>query len=69
MAAIFKVSYVVAGEEHPGAIMNTETRPNKGDFVRLGSDDFVVEEVIDLIPSRGDFHYLHATVRPPENEN
>ncbi len=66
MAATFKVSYVVAGEEHPGAILNTETRPRQGDLVRLGSDDFVVEEVIELIPPRGDFYYLHATVRPPD---
>lgn len=69
MASIFKVSYVVAGEEHPGAIMNTETRPRRGDLIRLGSDDFIVEEVIDLIPPRGDFHYLHATVRPPDERN
>ncbi|MDF1501131.1 MAG: hypothetical protein P1P76_11745 [Anaerolineales bacterium] len=64
MATIFKVSYVVAGEQHPGAILNTETRPRRGDHVRLGARDFVVEEVIDLIPPRGDFHYVHATVRP-----
>jgi tRNA(Glu) U13 pseudouridine synthase TruD len=66
MATIFKVSYVVAGEQHPGAILNTETRPQTGDRVRLGSDDFVVDEVIDLMPPRGDFQYLHVTVRPPE---
>ena len=65
MATIFKVSYVVAGEQHPGAILNTETRPHTDDRVRLGSDDFVVDEVIDLMPPRGDFQYLHATVRPP----
>jgi hypothetical protein len=34
----------------------------------LGAQDFVVEEVIDLIPPRGDFQYLHATVKPPEDE-
>jgi hypothetical protein len=68
MATIFKVSYVVAGEEHPGAILNTAARPERGDHVRLGSRDFVVEEVIDLIPPRGDFEYLHATIRPPDEE-
>jgi hypothetical protein len=68
MATIYKVSYVVAGEKHPGAILNTESRPVRGDLVRLGAQDFVVEEVIDLIPPRGDFQYLHATVKPPEDE-
>ena len=67
MTTIYKVSYVVAGEQHPGAILNTEARPGRGDHVRLGAREFVVEEVIDLIPPRGDFHYLHATVRPSEN--
>ncbi|MGD8731353.1 MAG: hypothetical protein PVI81_00595 [Anaerolineales bacterium] len=65
---IYKVSYVVAGEEHPGAILNTETRPTPGDLVRLGSEDFIVDEVIDLIPPRGDFHYLHVTVKSPDDE-
>lgn len=64
MSAIYKVSYVVAGENHPGAILNTSKRPKEGDSVKLGKERFTVVEVIDLIPSRGDFHYLHATVRP-----
>jgi hypothetical protein len=63
MAAIYKVSYVVSGEEHPGAILSTESRPKKGDQVTLGSRDFTVIEVTDLIPSKGDFHYLHATLQ------
>ena len=63
MAAIYKVSYVVSGEDHPGAIMNTESRPEKGDQVTLGSKLFTVIEAIDLIPSKGDFHYLHATLQ------
>jgi hypothetical protein len=69
MATIFKVSYVVSGEDHPGAILNTEERPKPGDHVNLGSSEFVVEEVIDLIPPRGDFHYLHATVRPSDEDH
>ncbi len=63
MADIFKVSYVVSGEDHPGAIMNTDTRPKKGDLVKLGSKKFKVVEVIDLIPPKGEFHYLHATLQ------
>jgi hypothetical protein len=63
MAAIYKVSYVVSGEDHPGAILNTETRPKKGDHIKLGRKEFKVVEVIDLVPPRGEFHYLHATLQ------
>ena len=62
MPAIYKVSYVVSGEDHPGAILNSETPPHQGDVISLGSSDFEVIEVIDLVPPRGDFHYLHATL-------
>ncbi len=64
MVAIYKVSYVVTGEDHPGAILNTEKCPFPGDLVRLGSREFQVEEVIELIPPRGEFHYMHATLKP-----
>ena len=62
MPAIYKVSYVVSGEDHPGAILNSETSPHQGDVISLGSNDFEIIEVIDLVPPRGDFHYLHATL-------
>jgi len=62
MPAIYKVSYVVSGEDHPGAILNSDKSPHQGDVISLGSTDFKVIEVIDLVPPRGDFHYLHATL-------
>ncbi len=62
MPSIYKVSYVVPGEDHPGAILNSGTPPHKGDVISLGSSDFEVIEVFDLVPPRGDFHYLHATL-------
>jgi len=62
MPAIYKVSYVVLGEDHPGAILNSEAPPRQGDVISLGPRDFEVLEVIDLVPPRGDFHYLHATL-------
>jgi hypothetical protein len=68
MAAIYKVSYVVSGEAHPGAILNTGRRPKKGDLVTLGTRPYQVVEVIDLIPPRGEFRYLHATVKPAESK-
>jgi len=61
---IYKVSYVVVGKPHPGEIVNLDTPPRVGDLVHLGSELFEVIEVIDLIPSRGDFAYLHVTCQP-----
>ncbi len=64
MAPVYKVSYVVAGEEHPGAILNADQPPRVGDQVTLGNRRFVILEVVDLLPARGDFRFLHATLRP-----
>ena len=66
--AVFKVSYVVSGTSHPGAIRNQDHRPVPGEIVRIG--DVVVEviEVLDLVPPRGGFHYIHATCRLSEPE-
>jgi hypothetical protein len=64
MSAVYKVSYVVTGEEHPGAILNIDQQPKVGDHVHLGEREFVVVEIVDLMPARGDFHFLHATLRP-----
>lgn len=65
MPAIFKVSYVVIGEEHPGAILNTEKEPRVNDVVRIGERAFRVVEVQELIPPHGDFHFLHASLKAP----
>ncbi|HKZ54240.1 MAG TPA: hypothetical protein VJ123_02085 [Anaerolineales bacterium] len=64
MAAIYKVSYVIPGEDHPGAIVNTEEKPTVGDQIQLGDRQFVIVELIDLMPARGEFHFLHATLKP-----
>jgi len=64
MAPVYKISFVVTGEDHPGTILNTDHAPKAGDQIELGGRKFIVLEVLDLIPSRGEFHYLHATVRP-----
>ncbi|MBE9507808.1 MAG: hypothetical protein IMY86_07130 [Chloroflexi bacterium] len=63
---IYKVSYVVVGKPHPGAIANVDTPPRVGDQVELGDELFEVIEVFDLVPPRGDFAFLHATCRPVE---
>jgi hypothetical protein len=62
MAAIYKVSYVVTGEDHPGAILNVDHMPEVGEKVELGRRRFVVVEVFELVPPRGEFHFLHATL-------
>lgn len=61
---IYKVSYVVVGARHPGAIVNRDTPPQVGEIVDLGKMRFEVVEVADLIPPQGDFAYLHVTLRP-----
>ncbi|MCK4315410.1 MAG: hypothetical protein KAX24_06540 [Anaerolineae bacterium] len=61
---IYKVSYVVLGKPHLGVIVNLDAPPRVGDRVQLGDEMFEVVEVIDLIPPRGDFAYLHVTCLP-----
>lgn len=69
----YQVSYVVIGGKHPGAIVNELKRPQVGDRVEIGSNTFEVVEVTEVIPPRGDFAFLHATVKPsnttPETES
>jgi hypothetical protein len=65
---IYKVSFVVAGGDHPGAIVNMSRPPEVGERVRLGEKTYQVIEVLNLIPPRGEFHYLHATCRAEEKE-
>ena len=60
---IYKVSYVVRGQPHPGKIVNQEKPPRVGDRVELGGDTYEVIEVVDLIPPRGEFAYLHVACR------
>lgn len=65
---IYKVSYVVLGGQHPGAIVSQEKPPQVGEVISLGEDRFEVIEVVDLIPPRGGFAYLHVTLRPIAQE-
>ena len=60
---VYKVSYVVTGSEHPGAIVNLNHAPAVGEHINLGDHKFEVVEVLNLVPPRGDFHYIHATIR------
>jgi hypothetical protein len=61
---IYKVSFVVLGGEHPGAIKNLYERPKVGDRLEIGRMIFEVVEVHEIMPPRDDFQFLHATVKP-----
>lgn len=65
---IYKVSFVVQGGSHPGGIQNLDERPEAGDILALGNETFQIVEVMEIIPPRGDFAYLHATCKPVANE-
>lgn len=61
---MFKVSYVIVGVDHPGAILTQSVAPKPGDVVKLQKQEFEIIEVFDIVPPRGEFHFLHATCRP-----
>ena len=61
--AIYKVSYVVISSDHPGTIVNRSDRPFVGELVTMGPETFEVIEVLDLLPHRGQFHYVHVTCK------
>jgi hypothetical protein len=63
---IYKVSYVVVGGSHPGAIINQDTAPDVGEQIELNGERFEIVEVIELLPPRDGLAYLHATCRPVE---
>jgi len=65
---IYKVSYVVVGKPHLGSIVNLDGPPRAGDLVELGGETCEVIEVVDLIPPRGDFAFLHVTCRLAQDE-
>ena len=65
---IYKVSFVVQGGTHPGGIQNLDERPQVGDKLELGSNVFEIIEVLEIIPPRGNFAYLHATCKPTEDQ-
>jgi hypothetical protein len=61
---VYKVSFVILGGDQPGMIVNLSRSPQVGEKVKLGEGIYQVEEVVDLLPPRGEFHYIHATCRP-----
>lgn len=62
-ATYFKVSYVVEGGFHPGAIINMDKAPKTGDRIQFDGAEFIITELMELMPPNGDFGFLHATCR------
>ncbi len=67
---IYKVSYVVVGgkKKYPGGVMNQYERPKVGDQIQLGSVKFEIIEVASVMPPNDDFEFLHATVKPLDED-
>ena len=60
---IYKISIVVQGRRDIGGIQNLEEEPKVGDILLLGNDRFEIKELVELMPPRGNFVYLHAMCR------
>jgi len=60
---IYKISIVVRGRRDIGGIQNLEEEPKEGDILLLGNDRFEIQELVELMPPRGNFVYLHAMCR------
>ena len=58
---VYKVSYVVKGSDHPGGIINLLNKPVVGECLQVGDIKLKILEVIELMPPRGEFHYIHTT--------
>jgi len=57
----YKVSFVVAGGEYPGAIITVDHKPKVGEEVQFNSSIFTITEVMELMPTVGNFGFLHVT--------
>ncbi|MEW5961204.1 MAG: hypothetical protein AB1801_26055 [Chloroflexota bacterium] len=64
----YKLSLVVPGRRDIGAIQNFEEEPRIGALVYLGKDEYEITSIVELMPPRGNFVYLHATCRPVEKK-
>ena len=60
---IYKVSLVVPGRRDLSTLQNMEQQPKPGDQIQVGTQTIEIVEVIELMPPRGDFAYMHATCK------
>jgi hypothetical protein len=66
--ATYKLSIVVPGRRDIGGIQNFEQEPKPGDIVVLGEAKYKIIELVELMPPRGDFVYLHAVCQPVQED-
>ena len=62
-AIYYKVSYVVEGGVHPGAIINVDKMPAVDEEVSFDGCVFLITDVRELMPPMGDFGFLHVACR------
>ena len=62
----YKISYVVEGGGHPGAIINSDVYPEPGDQVTFDGNNYIITDVQELMPPIGDFGFLHASCKIAE---
>ena len=60
---VCKLSIVIPGSPHSGAIINTTALPQVGDQLPVGDGLVEVLEIKELLPPSGDFHFVHVTCR------
>lgn len=66
--ATYKLSIVVPGRRDVGGIQNLDKEPKVGDRLLLGREEYEIMSVVELMPPRGSFVYLHATCRPVQSK-
>ncbi len=60
---VWKISYVVNDSRQPGGITNLDHAPVVGERFSVGGKQLEILEVLELVPPRGPFHYMHVTCR------
>ncbi|MCC6187892.1 MAG: hypothetical protein IT318_02565 [Anaerolineales bacterium] len=58
---ICKLSIVIPGGTHAGAILDRPRPPQVGERIQLADVTVEVIEVTELLPPRGDFRFIHVT--------
>jgi hypothetical protein len=67
--AVYKLSIVVPGRRDIGGILNLEKEPKSGDVILLGREEYKIVDIVELMPPRGNFVYLHAICQPVEKNS
>ncbi len=61
---IYKTSIVVINSDQPGTILNLKEKPEVGKTIIINEQAFEIKEIIELMPPRGGFCFLHVTCTP-----